>query len=483
MNFLRDLRVLMIIHIPSLLYPKQIQTMKYIHALAILCATAFTFSHATARKPNFVYIMVDDAGYGDFSCFGQKHFKTPSVDRMATEGMKFTDFYAASTVCAPSRCSLMTGVHTGHALVRGNREVQPEGQAPLADSALTMPEVLGKAGYVSGMFGKWGLGSPGSEGDPMNQGFDRFYGYNCQRQAHNFYPTHLWSDRSKVELNRKSYSHSLIAEECLKFIRKNKDKPFFCYAPFTIPHAAMQAPEEHVLPWRKKFQEFEDVKGKYGGAVINNPVAAFAGMMTILDHDVGRILDLLNELGIAKDTLVIFTSDNGPHKEGGHKPDFFDSNGPLRGYKRDLYEGGIRVATTAWWPSVIKPGSTSSHIGAGWDVLPTFCELAGISVPADIDGVSFAPTLRGEKSKQAEREYIYWEFHERGGKQAVRKGNWKAVRLNVRKKPNGPIELYDLSNDIGETKNLADKHPDLIKEMARLMTDSRTINPTFQLFR
>ena len=207
--------------------------MKYIHVLALLCAAAFTFSHAIARKPNFVYIMVDDAGYGDFSCFGQKHFKTSNVDRMATEGMKFTDFYAASTVCAPSRCSLMTGsAHWVMRLVRGNREVQPEGQAPLADSALTMPEVLGKAGYVSGMFGKWGLGSPGSEGDPMNQGFDRFYGYNCQRQAHNFYPTHLWNDRSKVELNRKSYSHSLIAEECLKFIRKNKDKPFFCYASF-----------------------------------------------------------------------------------------------------------------------------------------------------------------------------------------------------------------------------------------------------------
>ncbi len=483
MNFLRDLTVLKIIPVSFDLYPKQARTMKHIHALAILCATAFTFFHAAARKPNFVYIMVDDAGYGDFSCFGQKHFKTPSVDRMATEGMKFTDFYAASTVCAPYRCSLMTGVHTGHALVRGNREVQPEGQAPLADSALTMPEVLGKAGYVSGMFGKWGLGAPGSEGDPMNQGFDRFYGYNCQRQAHNFYPTHLWSDRSKVELNRKSYSHSLIAEECLKFIRKNKDKPFFCYAPFTIPHAAMQAPEEHVVPWRKKFQEFEDVKGKYGGAVINNPVAAFAGMMTILDHDVGRILDLLNELGIAKDTLVIFTSDNGPHKEGGHKPDFFDSNGPLRGYKRDLYEGGIRVATTAWWPGVIKSGSTSSHIGAGWDVLPTFCELAGISAPDGIDGVSFAPTLRGEKSKQTKREYIYWEFHEQGGKQAIRKGKWKAVRLNVRKKPDGPIELYDLSSDIGETKNLAEKHPDLIKEMSRLMTSSRTINPTFRLMR
>ena len=457
--------------------------MKFLPALTILCTIAFTFSHATARKPNFVYIMVDDAGYGDFSCFGQKHFKTPSVDRMANEGMKLTDFYAASTVCAPSRCSLMTGVHTGHALVRGNREVQPEGQAPLPASALTLPEVLRKAGYVSGMFGKWGLGSPGSEGDPMNQGFDRFYGYNCQRQAHTFYPSHLWSDRDKVKLDGKTYSHDLIAKETLKFIRANKDKPFFCYCPFTIPHAAMHAPEEDVAPWRKKFPQFEDVVGRYRGPQVKNPVAAFAAMMTILDRDVGRILDLLQELGIAEDTLVIFTSDNGPHKEGGHKPDFFDSNGPLRGYKRDLYEGGIRVPTLAWWPNTITPGSTSSHVATGWDILPTFCDLAGVRAPQNLDGVSFAPTIRGEKKKQTKREHVYWEFHEQGGKQAIRKGNWKAVRLNVRKKPNGPIELYDLSNDIGETKNLAAEHPDLIKEMARIMTDSRTVNPTFRLIR
>jgi len=457
--------------------------MKHIHVLALLCATAFTFSHAIARKPNFVYIMVDDAGYGDFSCFGQKHFKTPSVDRMANEGMKLTDFYAASTVCAPSRCSLMTGVHTGHALVRGNREVQPEGQAPLPASALTLPEVLGKAGYVSGMFGKWGLGSPGSEGDPMNQGFDRFYGYNCQRQAHTFYPDHLWSDRNKVTLDGKTYSHHLIAEETLKFIRANKDKPFFCYCPFTIPHAAMHAPEERVGPWRKKFPQFENVIGRYRGPQVKNPVAAFAAMMTLLDEDVGEILDLLKELDIDEDTLVIFTSDNGPHKEGGHKPDFFDSNGPLRGHKRDLYEGGIRVATLAWWPGVIKPGSKSAHLAAGWDVLPTFCDLAGIKTPKDLDGVSFASTLRGEKNKQAKRDYLYWEFHEQGGKQAIRKGKWKAVRLNVRKQPDGPIELYDLSNDIGETNNLADKHPDLIREMARLMIAARTVNPTFRLLR
>ena len=454
--------------------------MKSLTSLAIVLFSVLYISSSFARKPNFVYIMVDDAGYGDFSSFGQKHFKTPSVDRMVAEGMKLTDFYAASTVCAPSRCSLMTGYHTGHALVRGNREVRPEGQAPLAGSALTLPEILSKTGYISGMFGKWGLGAPGSVGDPMNQGFDRFFGYNCQRQAHTFYPTHLWSDREKVALDGKTYSHHLIAEETLKFIRANKDKPFFCYCPFTIPHAAMHAPEKDVAPWRKKFPQFEDVVGRYRGPLVKNPVAAFAAMMTILDRDVGHILDLLKELGIDENTLVIFTSDNGPHKEGGHKPDFFDSNGPLRGYKRDLYEGGIRVATAAWWPSVIKPGSASSHVGTGWDVLPTFCELAGVPAPEGIDGVSFAPTLRGQKAKQAKRDHVYWEFHEQGGKQAVRKGKWKAVRLNVRKKPNGPIELYDLSKDIGETKNLASKHPDVVKEMDRIMSDSHTPSPTFR---
>jgi len=450
--------------------------MKFFSLIPLLISL---FCYAADRKPNFIYIMVDDAGYGDFSCFGQKKFKTPSVDRMAREGMKLTDFYASSTVCAPSRASLMTGLHTGHGYIRGNKEIKPEGQHPLPAKAETIPEVLKSAGYVSGMFGKWGLGFPGSEGDPMNQGFDRFYGLNCQRQSHNFYPTHVWSDRNKVELNRKKYSHSLIADECLKFIRKNKDNPFFCYVPFTIPHAAMQSPEERITPWRKKFPEFENVTGKYGGSVIKNPVAAFAAMMTHMDEDVGRILDLLSELGVSDDTLVMFTSDNGPHKEGGHKPDFFDSNGPLKGYKRDLYEGGIRVATLARWSGKIKPGSKSSHVAAGWDLLPTVCELAGIKSPKGLDGVSFAPTLLGQSKMQKKRDYLYWEFHERGGKQAVRMGKWKGIRLNVRKNPNSPIELYDLSKDIGEENNLAGEYPQIVKKIEVAMRDSHIESDVF----
>lgn len=359
--------------------------------------------------------------------------------------MKLTDFYASSTVCAPSRSSLMTGHHTGHGFIRGNKEIKPEGQQPLPSNAKIIPEVLKSSGYVSGMFGKWGLGSPGSEGDPINQGFDRFYGLNCQRQSHNFYPTHVWSDREKVDLKGKQYSHNLIADECLSFIRQNKDNPFFCYVPFTIPHAAMQSPEERIAPWRKKFPQFEKMQGKYGGALIHNPVAAFAAMMKHVDENVGRIIDLLEELKIADNTLVILTSDNGPHKEGGHQPDFFNSNGPLKGYKRDLFEGGIRVATVAWWPGKIKPGSISAHVAAGWDLLPTLCELSDTKKPDGIDGVSFAPTLLGKKTEQKKREYLYWEFHEMGGEQAVRMGKWKGVRLHVRKNPNSPIELYDLS--------------------------------------
>jgi arylsulfatase A-like enzyme len=447
----------------------------------LITLTSFLFLSqvALAKKPNFVYIMVDDAGYGDFSCFGQKKFKTPHVDRMAKEGMKLTDFYSSSTVCAPSRSSLMTGHHSGHGFIRGNKEIRPEGQHPLPLKAVTIPEVLKGSGYISGMFGKWGLGAPGSEGDPMNQGFDRFYGLNCQRQSHNFYPTHVWSDRKKVMLDRKHYSHSLIADECLKFIRKNKDNPFFCYVPFTIPHAAMQSPEKRIAPWRKKFPEFEKMTGRYGGTTITNPIAAFAAMMEHMDEDVGRILNLLEELNIDENTLVIFTSDNGPHKEGGHKPDFFDSNGPLKGYKRDLYEGGIRVATMAWWPGKIEPGTSSSHIAAGWDLMPTLCELSGTPAPDGLDGVSFAPTLLGQAQGQEKRQYLYWEFHEQGGKQAVRMGKWKGIRLNVRKDPNSSIELYDLSKDIGENNDISSKYPQIVSKMETAMKDSHRGNLIF----
>ena len=450
----------------------------------LLVALAFLFclsGNADTKKTYIILIMVDDAGYGDFGCYGQKLFTTPNIDRMAASGMLFTQHYSGSTVCAPTRCSIMNGVHTGHAFVRGNREVQPEGQAPIPSDMITIPKLLRKAGYVTGMFGKWGLGAPKSSGDPMNQGWDEFFGYNCQRQAHTFYPKHLWHNYEKVMLDGKTYSHDLIQEKALQFIRDNEKKSFFAYLPLTIPHAAMQCPEEDVAPFRKKFPQFENKIGKYShGSIIRNPVAAFAGMMTRMDRGIGQILDLLNELDIAENTLVLFTSDNGPHYEGGHQPGFFNSNGPLKGHKRDLYEGGIRVPLIAYWPGKIKSGSVSNHICAHWDLMPTFCELAKISEPNHTDGISYIPALTGKKQKR--HAYLYWEFHSYGNAQAIRMGDWKGIRLKVKNDPNAPIQLFDLKKDIGETNNIAANHPDIIRRFTKLFKTAHTPSERFPLF-
>ncbi|HUU92276.1 MAG TPA: arylsulfatase [Phycisphaerae bacterium] len=431
---------------------------------------------AGRRKPNIIYIMADDLGYGDLSCFGQTKFQTPHLDRMAAEGVKFTDYYAGSTVCAPTRCVLMTGLHTGHSHVRGNREVNPEGQAPMPADIFTLPRMLKKAGYVTGMFGKWGLGAPGSTSDPVRH-FDTFYGYNCQRQAHTYYPAHLWHNDTKVPLDGKTYSADLIAGQALEFVRANKDRPFFAYLPFTIPHASMHVPEDSHAPFRKKFPEFEDKIGRYSGPTVTNPIAAFAGMVTRMDGYIGKLLDLLKELGIDDNTLVSFTSDNGPHLEGGHNPNFFDSNGPLKGFKRDLYEGGIRVPFIARWPGKIKPGTTCDYPCAMWDVMPTCAELAGIEPPAGIDGISYLPALLGQMDRQKKHTFLYWAFYEGGGKQAVRMGHWKGVRNNVIRNPDSTLELYDLRTDIGETTNLADKHPDVVKQLDEFMKSALTESP------
>ena len=435
---------------------------------------------ATHSKPNIVYILADDLGYGDLSCYGQHRFATPNIDRLAGEGMKFTQHYSGSTVCAPSRCALMSGFHTGHAQVRGNREVRPEGQAPMAPDTVTIPSLLRQAGYVSGMFGKWGLGAPGSQSDPMVF-FDEFYGYNCQRGAHSFYPEHLWHKREKVPLDGKTYSHDLILEAALSFVRANQDKPFFCYMPVTIPHAAMHAPKALHDKYRRLYPQFEDKVGKYSGPNVQNPIAAFPAMVEHLDQGVGQILDLLKTLGIDENTLVMFTSDNGPHREGGHDPVFWDSNGPLKGIKRDLYEGGIRVPLVARWPGKIWPNSTSTHISAFWDMMPTFCDMAGLEAPKDIDGISLLPTLLGRP--QRPHPYLYWEFTERGGKQAIRKGSLKAIRQNITKNPDAPIELYDLSQDLGETRDIASQHPDIVRDMAALFKTARVDSETFPLFK
>ena len=445
----------------------------------ILCLTlvALTSSILAAEKrPNIVYIMLDDAGYADFGCYGQRKFATPSIDALAKEGLRFTQHYAGCTVCAPTRCVLMTGMHTGHSFIRGNKEIRPEGQHPMADEVVTVAELLRDAGYRTGAFGKWGLGNPGSEGDPVNQGFDNFFGYNCQREAHSYYPTHLWDNTKKVPLDGKTYAHDVIMEEALEFIRdsKNDNKPFFCFLPATIPHAAMHVPESYVAPFRKEFPQFEDKIGKYKGPEVRNPIAAFAGMMTKMDEDVGRVMDLLKELDLDDNTVVMFTSDNGPHREGGHDPVFFDSNGPLKGFKRDLYEGGIRAPFIVRWPGKTTAGSESDLLSAHWDVLPTLCEIAQVAAPKDVDGISMLPTLLGESDSQEQHDFLYWEFFERGGKRAVRFGPWKAVQLNLHKKQRGSIEIYNLDDDLGEESDVADKHPELVAKAKEMFRESHS---------
>lgn len=453
--------------------------------LPSILRTWFSFAFLVAvsaawaeEKPNFIYILLDDAGYGDLSCYGQEKFSTPNIDRLASEGIKFTDHYSGSTVCAPTRCVLMTGKHTGHAFVRGNREVKPEGQAPMPKDIVTIPRLLKEAGYTTGAFGKWGLGAPGSESDPAKH-FDHFYGYNCQREAHTYYPDHLWKNYERIELDGETYTHPLIMDAALDFVRENKGGPFFVYLPATIPHAAMQVTAEYAAPFEEQWPQFNDKVGRYAGTEVKNPIAAFAGMMTLLDDGVGELLALLEELGIDDNTLVMLSSDNGPHREGGHDPDFFDSNGPFTGYKRDLTEGGIRAPMVARWPGYIPAGSTTDHISAHWDILPTLCELAGREVPADIDGISFVPSLSGE-GNQTPHEYLYWEFYERGGKKAARWGSWKAVQTGINSDPNAPIAIYDLSTDLAEGNDLSAEKPELVEKAKQIFAEAHEPSPNWE---
>ena len=447
-----------------------------------------------SKRPNIIFILADDLGYGDVGFNGQKLIRTPNIDRLAAEGIRFPQFYAGTSVCAPSRSSLLSGKHTGHTYIRGNKGVDPEGQEPIADSVVTIAEVLKKAGYTTAAYGKWGLGPVGSYGDPNKQGFDHFYGYNCQSLAHRYYPDHLWDNQTRVVLeenqnliSNKQYAPDLIQKQALDFVdSRNSKQPFFLFLPYILPHAELIVPEDSIFQYYKgKFEE-EPYKGadygpgaKDGGyASQKYPHAAFAAMVSRLDLYVGQILDKLKEKGLDKNTLVIFTSDNGPHVEGGADPTFFHSSGGFKGVKRDLYEGGIREPFAARWPGIIKPGTASHFVGAFWDILPTFAELAGAKIPVNIDGISFVPALTG-KGVQQKHDHLYWEFHEQGGRQAVRQGNWKAVKLNAAEKPNGPVELYDLSKDSGERINVASRFPDKAKELGKIMKHSHIPSAIF----
>lgn len=450
-------------------------------------------------KPNIIFILADDLGYGDLGITGQTKIETPHLDRLAKEGMLFTNHYTGTTVCAPSRSALLTGLHTGHTPVRGNFEVKPEGQYPLPDTLMTLPRAMKNAGYATGAFGKWGLGFVGTSGDPNNQGFDQFFGYNCQRYAHRYYPEYLWENDQKVYLqgndwtNKGTYAPEIIHIESLKFIENNKENPFFMFVPMVIPHAELAVEEDEVFQkYRDRFgDEKEHIApkgGDYGPDMnipgyqsVKYPRATYAAMVENLDRHVSEIIEKLEMLGIRENTIIVFASDNGPHLEGGNDPDFFNSNGQNRGYKRDLYEGGIKTPLIVNWPNKIKAGSVSDHISAFWDLMPTFLELGGEKLDAQIDGISFAATLLG-KSGQIQHDYLYWEFVEQGGKQAVRKGEWKAVRLNLKKVKDPPIELYNLSLDPMESNNIAEKHPDIVLEMVKLFQEAHIPNPVFKLF-
>jgi arylsulfatase A-like enzyme len=458
---------------------------------ALCCCFSFLISNAFAQqqKPNVIFILADDLGYGDLGCYEQKLIHTPNIDLLAAKGIRFTQFYAGTSVCAPSRSSLLTGQHTGHTPIRGNFEIQPEGQLPLPDSAFTMAEMFRQAGYATGCFGKWGLGFIGSSGDPVHQGFDAFYGYNCQRQAHNYFPDHLWDNDQRVKLDntqtgQRQYAPGLIQQRIIRFIDSNQAKPFFLFLSYTLPHAALQLPAGDSIfeSYRRQFKEKpKAIPSNWDGNGYQPqayPHAAYAAMVTKLDHYVGNVKNELVKLGIDHNTLIIFASDNGPHREGSNDPGFFNSSGGFRGIKRDLYEGGIREPVIAYWPAVIKTNRTSPLIAAFWDFFPTFADIAGQPRAEHLDGISLLPTLQS-KGIQKQHEYLYWEFHEGGGRQAVRAGNWKAVRLNVMKNPDAPVQLFNLARDPGEKEDLSAQNPAVLQKLKAMMKAAHAENTNF----
>jgi arylsulfatase len=454
-------------------------------AVGGLRADEFREAPRPARKPNVIVIVADDLGSAELGCYGQAKIRTPRIDRMAAEGMRFARFYAGSPVCAPSRCSLMTGKHGGHAWIRDNRDAPASlskeefpGQVPLPDRELTLAELFKKQGYTTACIGKWGLGPPGSEGDPQRQGFDHFFGYYCQGHAHNHYPRYLYRDGRTVELEGnpggatgRLYSHDLFEAEALAFLDAQKDQPFFLYVPFTVPHMAVQVPEDSLVEYRGRWDD-PPYRGDRGYQPHPAPRAGYAAMVTRLDRSVGRILDRVDQLGLGANTLVLFTSDNGPthDKVGGSDSGFFASAGSLRGLKGTVYEGGLRVPLVARWPGKIRPGSVTDLPGYFPDLMPTLMELIGEpgAEPKGLDGISLAPTLLGNASLQRPHDFLFWEFAGYGGQQAVIEGDWKAIRRDLNR-GNTAIELYDLKDDPGEKHDLAAARPEIVRRLAALM--------------
>lgn len=450
----------------------------------------------TVRKPNVILIVADDLGYSDIGVYGQKIIRTPNLDRLANEGMRFTQYYAGSPVCAPSRCALLTGKHTGNCYIRDNEEVGEwdsyQGQMPLKANTFTIATLFKAAGYKTACIGKWGLGGPGSTGIPENEGFDYFYGYLCQRHAHNHYPEYLWENKEKVLLGNpsfkshqkikgdpnlpssyeaftgSSYAPELMTEAAKRYIGGNIDSAFFLCLTFTLPHLALQIPAHYLDPYKGRIPDVPYI-GSNGYLPQQYPNACYAAMVSALDDYIGQITTCIKETGLDSNTLIIFTSDNGAtFNIGGYDPAVFNSNGDFRAGKATLYEGGIRVPMIIRWPGMVKPKAVSDLLCAAWDMMPTFASLTGQKIPADADGITILPEITGNRG-QRQHPWLYWEFFGNSGWQAVRINNWKIVRKHMVKDPGRRLELYDLSSDPGETKNIAAQHPDIISQAKEIL--------------
>ncbi len=465
--------------------------------LTLVAAVNPSLAQETRLQPNIIYILADDLGYGDVGCYGQKFIKTPNIDRMASEGILFTQHYSSAPVCAPARCCLLTGKHLGHSYVRDNRELKDSvdfktGQTPIPDETFTVAEMLKKSGYTTAIIGKWGLGSLASTGAPNKQGFDFFYGYADQVHAHNHYPEFLWrndkkefisgnvstvhpkidrtaeiSDQEYKKYQGRHYSLDLMADEALKFIGENRSRPFFLYLTFVTPHKALQVPDESLEMYNGVFDE-NPYDGKAGYTPHPRPLSAYAAMITRMDSKIGEILVTLKKLGIDGNTIVMFSGDNGPAGGGGLNTRLFNSSGGLRGMKGQVYEGGIREPFVVRWPGKIKQGSITDHVSAQYDLMATLAELTGQN-PVETDGISFLPVMLGQQERQKQHEYLYWEFTSGGGQYAVRAGDWKGVRNNVIRNRDAKWQIYNLATDRAETNDLAAQHPELAEKFGEIV--------------
>ena len=487
-----------------------------VSTISVSCTESKT---SEAERPNVIYILMDDFGYGESGSYGQLKIETPNIDKLASNGILFSQHYSASAVSAPARCGLLTGLHSGHMQIRGNDEQGSrgnvwshqamlddpslEGQAPLADSTRTIGGIMQQAGYETACIGKWGLGAPGSTGEPNNLGFDLFYGYNCQRVAHTYYPAYLWKNRERVYLNnevlqpgtkldkgadpydeasyakfnQEQYSPDLMFDEVISFVEDNEERPFFLMWTTPIPHAALQAPKEMVDYYVEKFGDEEPYLGKGGYFPSRYPKATYAAMNTYFDNQVGLLVSKLKELGIYDNTIIVFTSDNGATYNGGTSSPWFNSGGKFKSEmgwgKGSLHEGGIRVPLIVSWPNTIKSAIKTDHISFFPDIMPTLCELTGVDPNIDTDGISLLPTILGESDKQKKHEYLYWEFPESGGWRAVRWGEWKAIQRDIHK-GNKAIELYNLTTDIQELNDISAQHPDIVEQIEVFMAAEHT---------